>query len=65
MALIFGTPGIVSGFSALFLQIRQMTTEKVLIALHGAGGTVIWSSFDETKEEALQAVPRGSARGIG
>ena len=59
MALIFGTPGIVSGFSALFLQIRQMTTEKGLTALHGAGGTVIWSSFDETKEEALQAVLAG------
>ena len=41
--------------AALFLLIREMTTDKVLAALHGAGGTVMRSSFDETKEEALQA----------
>ena len=44
-----------SGNAALFLLIRKMTTEKVLTALRGAGGTVLRSSFDETKEEALQA----------
>ena len=44
-----------SGNAALFLLIRKMTTEKVLAALRGAGGTVLRSSFDETKEEALQA----------
>lgn len=32
-----------------------MTTDKVLAALRGVGGTVTHSSFDETKEEALQA----------
>jgi uncharacterized membrane protein len=32
----------------LFLLIRKMTTDKVLAALHGAGGTVMRSSFDET-----------------
>ncbi|MGC2202866.1 MAG: DUF1269 domain-containing protein [Stellaceae bacterium] len=44
-----------SGNAALFLLIRKKTTEKVLAALRGAGGTVMRSSFDETKVEALQA----------
>jgi uncharacterized membrane protein len=48
-----------SGNAALFLLIRKMTTHKVLAALHGAGGTVIRSSFDETKEEALRAALAG------
>lgn len=42
-----------SGNAALFLLIRKMTTDKVLAALRGAGGSVLRSSFDETKEEAL------------
>jgi uncharacterized membrane protein len=44
-----------SGNAALFLLIRKMTTDKVLAGLRGAGGTVLRSSFDETKEEALRA----------
>jgi uncharacterized membrane protein len=32
-----------------------MTTDKVLEDLKGAGGTVIRSSFDHAKEEALKA----------
>ena len=40
--------------AALFLLIRRMTTDKVLAALRGVGGTVMRSSFDETKEAALQ-----------
>jgi uncharacterized membrane protein len=48
-----------SGNAALFLLIRNMTTDKVLAALRGAGGTVMRSSFDETKEEALQAALAG------
>jgi uncharacterized membrane protein len=48
-----------SGNAALFLLIRKMTTDKVLAALRGAGGTVMRSSFDETKEEALQAALAG------
>lgn len=54
-----------SGNAALFLLIRKMTTDKVLAALKGSGGTVLRSSFDETKEEKLrealaeaQAAPR-------
>jgi uncharacterized membrane protein len=49
-----------SGNAALFLLIRKMTTDKVLAALHSAGGTVMRSSFDETKEEALQAALAGA-----
>jgi uncharacterized membrane protein len=43
-----------SGNAALFLLIRNMTTDKVLAALRGAGGMVLRGSFDE-KEGALQA----------
>ena len=43
-----------SGNAALFLLIRNLTTNKVLTALRGSGGTVMRSSFDETKEEALR-----------
>jgi uncharacterized membrane protein len=49
-----------SGNAALFLLIRKMTTDKVLAALRGAGGTVMRSSFDETKEEVLQAALAGA-----
>jgi uncharacterized membrane protein len=49
-----------SGNAALFLLIRKMTTDKVLAALHGAGGAVLRSSFDETKEEALRAALAGA-----
>ncbi len=48
-----------SGKAALFLLIRKMTTDKVLGALQGAGGRVLRSSFDETKEEALQEALAG------
>ena len=43
-----------SGQAALFLLIRQMTTDKVLAALEGEGGVVMKTSFDETKEAALR-----------
>ena len=43
-----------SGNAALFLLIRKMTTDKVLAALQGEGGTVLRSSFDHTKEAALR-----------
>ena len=44
-----------SGNAALFLLIRKMTTDKVLAELRGSGGTVLRSSFDETKEAELRA----------
>ncbi|HYZ41583.1 MAG TPA: DUF1269 domain-containing protein [Stellaceae bacterium] len=43
-----------SGDAALFLLIRKMTADKVLAALQGVGGTVLRTSFDHTKEEALR-----------
>jgi uncharacterized membrane protein len=43
-----------SGNAALFLLIRKMTTDKVLAELQGVGGTVLRTSFDHTKEEALR-----------
>jgi uncharacterized membrane protein len=45
-----------SGNAALFLLIRN----KVLAALQGEGGTVIRTSFDESKEEALRAALAGT-----
>ena len=44
-----------SGNAALFLLVRKMTTDKVAAALQETGATVLRSSFDETKESALQA----------
>ena len=43
-----------AGSAALFLLIRKMMTDKVLTAIQGEGGTVLRSSFDHTKEAALQ-----------
>ena len=43
------------GTAGLFLLIRKMTTDKVLEDLKGVGGTVIRTSFDNAKEEALRA----------
>src|SRR5277367_2940079 len=43
-----------AGSAALFLMVRKMTTDKVLADLQGVGGTVLRSSFDHTKEEALR-----------
>lgn len=42
------------GGAALFLLITKMTTDKVLADLEGAGGTVLRTSFDHTKEQALR-----------
>lgn len=49
-----------SGHAALFLLIRKMTTDKVLAELQGSGGTILRSSFDETKEEALREALAGA-----
>jgi uncharacterized membrane protein len=50
-----------TGNAALFLLIRKMTTDKVLAALQGEGGTVTRTSFDESKEQALQTALAGAA----
>jgi uncharacterized membrane protein len=48
-----------SGSAALFLLIRKLTTDKVLADLKGVGGTVLRTSFDHTKEDALRAALAG------
>jgi uncharacterized membrane protein len=47
--------------AALFLLIRKMTTDKVLADLQGVGGTVLRTSFDHTKEDALRQALAGVA----
>ncbi|MBB3808956.1 DUF1269 domain-containing protein [Pseudochelatococcus contaminans] len=42
------------GTAGLFLLIRKVTADKVLKDLEGIGGTVIQTSYDETKEAALR-----------
>jgi uncharacterized membrane protein len=42
------------GTAGLFLLIRKMTADKVLADLKGTGGTLIRTSFDETKEAAIR-----------
>lgn len=52
------------GNAALFLLIRKLTTDKVLEDLKGVGGTVLRTSFDHTKEEALRAALDGVAQAV-
>jgi uncharacterized membrane protein len=49
------------GSAGLFLLVRKMTTDKVLADLEGVGGTVMRTSFDETKEAALREALAGHA----
>jgi uncharacterized membrane protein len=49
------------GNAALFLLIRKVTADKVLAGLEGVGGTVLRTSFDHTKEEALRQALAGAA----
>lgn len=43
------------GGAALFVLVKKMTTDKVLEGLKGVGGTVLRTSFDRTKDEAIRA----------
>jgi len=47
------------GTAALFVLVRKVTVDKVLEGLKGEGGTVLKTSFDHTKEAALQAALAG------
>ncbi len=49
------------GSAGLFLLIRKMTADKVLQDLQGVGGTVMRTSFDHTKEQALRDALAGHA----
>jgi uncharacterized membrane protein len=42
------------GNAALFVLVEKMTGDKVLDALKGTGGTVLKTSLDHTKEQALR-----------
>lgn len=42
------------GSAALFVLIKEMTTDKVLAAIKGYGGVVMKTSLDETKEQTLR-----------
>jgi uncharacterized membrane protein len=42
------------GTAGLFVLIRKVTVDKVLAELKGMGGTVVHTSFDETKETLLR-----------
>jgi uncharacterized membrane protein len=53
-----------SGDAALFVLIRKMTSDKVLAALQGEGGTVLRTSLDHTNEEALRAALAAHAAAI-
>jgi uncharacterized membrane protein len=50
------------GSAGLFLLVRKMTTDKVLADLEGVGGTVMRTSFDETKEATLREALAGHAK---
>ncbi len=43
------------GGAALFVLVRKMTTDKVLEGLKGVGGTVLRTSFDKSKDDAIRA----------
>lgn len=43
-----------TGNAALFVLIKHMTADKVLNAIKDAGGTVLKTSLDETKEQTLR-----------
>jgi uncharacterized membrane protein len=49
------TEAVQPGGAALFLLVRKMTTDKVLDGLKGVGGTVLRTSFEKSKEEAIRA----------
>lgn len=42
------------GSAALFVLVKEMTTDKVLAAIKGYGGVVLKTSLDETKEHTLR-----------
>ena len=42
------------GNAALFVLIQEMTADKVLRETQDAGGTVLKTSLDETKEKVLR-----------
>jgi uncharacterized membrane protein len=52
------------GTAALFVLVRKVTADKVLEGLKGEGGTVMKTSLDHTKEEALKAALAGAQAAV-
>lgn len=53
---------IEAGSAALFVLVKSMTADKVLREIKDAGGTVLQTSLDDTKEQQLRdALARASA----
>jgi uncharacterized membrane protein len=51
------------GNAALFVLVKNMTADKVLREIQDAGGTVLKTSLDDAKEQALRdALARAAAR---
>jgi uncharacterized membrane protein len=48
------------GNGVLFLLVQNMTADKVLKEISGFGGTVLQTSLDETKEQALRDALKGA-----
>jgi hypothetical protein len=46
------------GDAALFVLIQNMTADKVLKEIQGAGGTLLKTSLDDTKEKVLREAQR-------
>ena len=53
------------GEAALFLLVRKMTAERVMEGLHGMGGKIMRTSFDETKEAILREALAGASAAGG
>jgi uncharacterized membrane protein len=49
------------GNAALFVLVKNMTADKVLNGIKDAGGVVLKTSLDETKEKALRDALAGTA----
>ncbi|MDR2211998.1 MAG: DUF1269 domain-containing protein [Pseudomonadales bacterium] len=49
------------GNAVLFLEVRQMTSDRVLEALSGTGGTVLKTSLNHHREQALRDALAGIA----
>ncbi len=49
------------GHAALFVLVSKMTGDKVLEALKGTGGTVLKTSLDHTREQALRDALAGTS----
>ena len=52
------------GNAALFVLVKRVTGDKVLEALKGTGGTVLKTSLDHTREQALRDALAGATAAV-